>query len=54
MEIRKHKMLIEGIGTQQRLMGRQLADQRIECGATVLNQNSNAQIQQYQIRINDL
>jgi hypothetical protein len=35
-------------------MGRQLVNQRTECDVTVLNQNSNAQIQQYQIRINGL
>jgi hypothetical protein len=35
VKIRKHKMLTEGIETQQRLMGQQLVNKITECKARV-------------------
>jgi hypothetical protein len=54
MEMKKNNMFTEGIETQQRLIGQQLVNQRTENEASLLFQNANAQIQQYQSRINDL
>jgi hypothetical protein len=49
MEIRKHKMSIEGIETQQSLMSQQLINQRAENENALLLQHANLQIQQFQI-----
>jgi hypothetical protein len=54
MEIIKHKMLTDGIETQQRLKEQQLVNKRIEGMEAVLLQNANVQIQLYQTRINEL
>jgi hypothetical protein len=48
MEIRKHKILTEGIETQQKLMGQQLINQRTENESPILLQNANIQLQLYQ------
>jgi hypothetical protein len=44
MQIRKHKMLTEGIETQQRLIGQQLVNQRTETKVSTLLQNANLQL----------
>jgi hypothetical protein len=54
MHIRKHKMLTEGIETQQRLIGQQLVNQRTEVESAVILQNANFQLQQYQAGIQEL
>jgi hypothetical protein len=52
MQIRKHKMLTEGIETQQRLIGQQLVNQRTE--EAILLQNANFQLQKYPTQIQEL